>query len=56
MYEKDGRSFIAGFCDIASEDFSNFKATINQIDGVRPLWLLFDGKNISVDSFRFARS
>lgn len=55
MSESDGKSFIAGNCDIASDDFSYFKAQIRRIDGVRPLWLLFDGRNMSVDSFGFER-
>ncbi|MHB1150812.1 MAG: family 43 glycosylhydrolase [Eubacteriales bacterium] len=53
MSEKEGRSFIAGFCDISSEDFSVFEARINKIKGVQPIWLLFEGKNISVDYFCF---
>ncbi len=53
MSEKAGSGFIAGSCVISSEDFSVFETRIDKIEGIRPLWLLFEGKDISVDRFRF---
>ncbi|MFR1518474.1 MAG: family 43 glycosylhydrolase [Clostridia bacterium] len=47
---------IAGKCAIDSEEFTTYQKKLDiPLRGVRPLWLLFDGRKMSVDSFYFQR-
>ncbi len=42
-----------GVCEIDCDTYKQYRTTINNITGVKAIWLLFDGKNISVTDFIF---
>lgn len=52
-----GKDCIVGSCKVDSDVFTTYQTELKEaLQGIRPLWLLFDGKNISVDTFRFESS
>lgn len=46
---------ILGSVNIDSEDFRDYKCNINTIEGIKPIWLLFDGRNMQVETFAFLK-
>ena len=48
----DSRKLL-GTVSVNSADFTEYTFEIEKTSGVKPLWLMFDGKGISVNGFRF---